>query len=379
MQPITKTPYHSYCTGAISKGCALCVQGRKLVLFITGICPQRCFYCPVSEHKFGHDDVYANEWKIEDPNNPVEMFEEAKLTDAIGAGITGGDPLARVDRCVDYIKALKERYGKEFHIHLYTPLALVNEENLKKLHDAGLDEIRFHPDLDDKKLWDRLFLANEFDWDVGIEIPVIPGKEEQTKELIDYFADKIKFINFNELELSDTDVSHYALHDAFAPKDDRSYGVKGSEEMALQMLEHAKEKGLRAHYCTAKLKDRVQMQSRLQRRAVNIALSVDECTDDGTLLRGCAYAEGLQPGFDYKKRVDAANKEDVIANLYNSCEDLKKELGVDVFVDAKKFRLLLSRDVLEEHADLIKKKHLVPALVEEYPTHDSFELDVLFV
>ena len=52
---------------------------------------------------------------------------------------------------------------------------------MKKLHLAGLDEIRFHPDVDDDSLWERLKVAKEFDWDAGIEIPAIPGKTEEIK------------------------------------------------------------------------------------------------------------------------------------------------------------------------------------------------------
>src|SRR3989344_649719 len=133
---ISKTKYHSWCAGQLSEGCQKCVQGPKLVLFITGICPQKCFYCPVSEHKFGHDVVYANEWKIKDPENPVELLEEAKLAQATGAGITGGDPLANVERCCKYIRMLKEKFGIRFHTHLYTSLMLVTKERLQKLFDA---------------------------------------------------------------------------------------------------------------------------------------------------------------------------------------------------------------------------------------------------
>ncbi|MEK6823280.1 MAG: radical SAM protein, partial [Nanoarchaeota archaeon] len=139
---LAKTPYHSWRTGPLAKGCRLCVRGEKLVLFVTGLCAQRCFYCPISEHKFGKDVVYANEWRVEDPAHPRELLEEARLTRASGAGITGGDPLANVDRCCSYIRLLKRTFGKAFHIHLYTPLRLVTKERLAKLAKAGLDEIR---------------------------------------------------------------------------------------------------------------------------------------------------------------------------------------------------------------------------------------------
>ncbi|MEK6849294.1 MAG: radical SAM protein, partial [Nanoarchaeota archaeon] len=174
---VAPTRWHSWCSGQLSEGCKRCVEGRKLVLFITGMCAQKCWYCPIGENKYGHDVVFANEWKLDNPNDPVELLEEAKLTKATGAGITGGDPLARVDRCVQYITLLKKEFGKDFHIHLYTPLKLVSKENLTKLFKAGLDEIRFHPDLDDKTLWNRIDLAKPFSWTVGLEIPAIPGYE----------------------------------------------------------------------------------------------------------------------------------------------------------------------------------------------------------
>ena len=58
------------------------------------------------------------------------LLEEARLTRACGAGITGGDPLMDLDRCVDYITLLKKEFGKRFHIHLYTPLKLVSMSRL---------------------------------------------------------------------------------------------------------------------------------------------------------------------------------------------------------------------------------------------------------
>src|SRR3989344_5108504 len=188
-------------SGSPAKGCKFCVKGEKMVLFITGLCAKNCYFCPVSDNKMYKDVVYANEWRIQ---NDEEVLEEARLTEAKGAGITGGDALMRVDRCVHYIKLLKDTFGKKFHIHLYTPLKIVTGEKLKKLCDAGLDEIRFHPDLDDRSLWNQLSLAAEFNWDVGVEIPCIPGKKKEILNLMSFARDKVKFFNLNELEFADT-------------------------------------------------------------------------------------------------------------------------------------------------------------------------------
>lgn len=377
---IKKTKFHSFCTGKIAKGCEMCVKGRKLVLFITGLCGQRCFYCPVSEHKYGNDVVYANEWKLKDPDNPVELFEEAELTEAKGAGITGGDPLVKVDRCCTYIRLLKERFGKKFHIHLYTPLKLVNEERLKKLYDAGLDEIRIHPDLEDRSLWPNLDLVCRYDWDVGIEIPSLPGKADCMKKLVDFVVGKVKFLNLNELELSDTQTSHYKMNQ-FRAKNSLSYGVDGSEAAALEVLEYAEIKDLAAHFCTAKLKDGIQVANRLKLRSKNSALWFDVRTDEGLLLRGCVYLPELVPSVGYREKLRQVNSENLIKELEKARLSLIK-LGIlegNIFLDSSKLRLLLPQDTVSRFSDRIKKLNLVPAIVEEYPTVDAMEVDVNFL
>ena len=361
---IKDTGYYSKVKGKLAKGCQLCVHGKKLVLFITGICAQRCYYCPISEKKFGKDVVHANEWQVKNPNKPKELIEEAKLTEAKGAGITGGDPLANVARCVKYIRLLKKKFGRKFHIHLYTALKLVNKERLEKIYRAGLDEIRFHPDLDNDALWPRLELALKYNWDVGVEIPAVPGKEKQIKKLVDYIKDKdkVKFLNLNELELSDTKVPHYNL-DGFKPKNKITYGVKGSWETAKRIMEYAKNTKLNIHFCTAKLKDKIQVGNRIKRRQKNVAKVYDVKTKEGTLVRGCIYAESLQ-------------KLRKIKSL------LQKELKVPaklLDIDAKKKRITTAVTVVSELKDWLKKEGVTPAIVEEYPTHDALKVDVIYL
>lgn len=130
----------SLCTGRVSEGCRHCIDGSKMVLFVTGRCGWNCYYCPVSLEKKGKDVIYANEGRVYTDD---EIIAEAEAMDATGTGITGGDPLLDMDRTVHMIRLLKDRFGKGHHIHLYT--ATIDPEKAKRLQDAGLDEIRFHP------------------------------------------------------------------------------------------------------------------------------------------------------------------------------------------------------------------------------------------
>ena len=129
--------FYSY----LSEGCRLCQEGAKMVLFVTGLCPKSCFYCPLSDERRGKDLVFANERSIK---NDEDLLKEAELMNALGTGITGGEPLLKIERVLHYIRILKASFGKEHHIHLYTSLA-PDRQVLEKLADAGLDEIRLHP------------------------------------------------------------------------------------------------------------------------------------------------------------------------------------------------------------------------------------------
>lgn len=374
---IEDTAFYSKKIGEISRGCKLCVKGEKLVLFVTGLCIRKCFYCPISDKKYGSDVVYADEWET---NDIKDIIKEAELISAKGAGITGGDPLCRLERTTDYIKSLKEHFGGHFHIHLYTSFDLVTEESLIKLSDAGLDEIRFHPDISDFKLWSKITLAQKFPWKIGIEIPVIPDKITETKKLIDFFFDKVHFLNLNELEIADNNISTLTKL-GYLTKDDLSYAVKDSESSAVELMNYALEKNysLPIHYCSAKLKDSVQLANRIKRRAKNVKQKFDTLTCEGTLRRGAIYL--IKPEFEYKEWLKVS-RDTKIEKLLNIKDTLIKKLNIpaeQLYVDLDKLRVLTSRVIINNIKGKVKSMGLVPAMVEEYPTKDCFEVEIDFI
>jgi hypothetical protein len=360
--------------GSPANGCRQCVRGEKLVLFITGLCSQRCKFCPVSEKKFGNDNAYANEWPIEKFD---DLLEEIRLTDAKGAGITGGDPLMKTERTAEYIKKLKKKFGKKFHTHLYTPFRIVDDRKMKILYEAGLDEIRFHPNLDDDSEWNKIECAEKYDWDIGLEIPCIPGKLENMKKLLNHFNGKIKFINLNELEFSDTKIDHYNL-EGYKTKDNSSYAAKGSLEAAEKLMAYAKKRRykMNIYFCSAFLKDRTQMGNRIKRRAKKIAKEYDKVTDEGMLVRGCVYLKELSPGYSYRQKIKSANREKIIEDLIDVKDKLEK-IGIrNLDIDDVKLRIIIPEKDARRLSSKIKRLGLIPAVVEEYPTYDSVEIEV---
>lgn len=400
---VKENKYYSYNLGLLPKGCQFCVKGEKLVVFLTGLCPRRCYFCPVSDDKFLKDVSFANERRINsaDDNSVNDntftnehsadgLIKEAALMKARGAGITGGDPLMKLERTIGFIEKLKKEFGREFHIHLYTSLNLVNLECLKKLHEAGLDEIRFHLDLDSEKLWGRLKLARKFDWDIGVEIPVIPGKD--IKKLIDFICDKVDFLNLNELEVADNKQNEL-LQKGFKVKDELSYAVEGSLEYGLELMEYVKKKyapekeyplkyPLKVHLCTAKLKDAVQLTERIKRESEGAARKFDVINEEGLLARGALYLPELKPDFGYRERLKQACKLDYIIRLRPLLSKIKKKFNLkddEIYLDEEKPRILLSKKLAQKKKNYFLNLGLIPAVVVEYPTADQLEIEVEFV
>jgi len=193
-------------TNPLSPACKMCRKGSKMVVLITGLCPAKCFYCPLSDKKLGKDRIFANEWELKNENDTDKLIHEAELINATGAGITGGDPLNVWRRTKRFILVLKQKFDSDFHIHLYTS-GLKNGEHIKDLTSVGLDEIRFHPEpkywinMESSPIIHSINDALKTSADVAIEIPVIPNKDEEIISLIKWANNKgVKWLNLNELE-----------------------------------------------------------------------------------------------------------------------------------------------------------------------------------
>jgi len=281
---IKKTKFCSFIFGnEIPDGCKYCIKGEKLVLFVTGKCLRNCFYCSLSKNRKNKNVIFANEKKCK---NIKEIIEEAKKAKALGAGITGGDPLLCLKDVIKYTKCLKREFGKKFHIHIYIPTQKVNEKNILQLYNSGIDEIRFHPNLVNfnKKDIEKIKIARRFKWKVGMEIPAIPSLEKNVFKAILELKNHLDFLNINEFEISDTNFSvvtqNYKIN-----KD--TYTIKNSKKSAFKILQFCKKLNVifPIHFCTAKTKNLFQYRNRIKRYALNLKKSYEVLTEDYNLVR----------------------------------------------------------------------------------------------
>ncbi len=317
----------------LPEGCRLCYKGAKMVLFVTGICGRNCFYCPVSNERREKDIIFANERRV---NRDEDLIEETISMDALGTGITGGEPLLRLDRVIHYIKLLKNKFGKSHHIHLYTALA-PNKGVLESLKKAGLDEIRFHPPQNLLPVIDRTYYrasitdAYKLGLSVGIEIPSITC---DLSGVISLLKEVDGFLNLNELEFSETNFTQLKNR-GYVTVEDTSSAALGSREVA-QVLDYDK-----LHFCSSRFKDAVQLRERFKRIAKRSARNFDEITDDGTLVYGI---------------------------IEGSCAPFLKEAQVqDEMYDARNDTVEIAWWIAEDLASELKKIGCNVSVIERYP------------
>ncbi len=279
-----------YIIGALPIGCRLCLAGAEIVLFITGRCTDNCWYCPISPLKYGRDVIYVDEERALSIGDIVEEVYKVK---ALGASITGGDPLVVPDRVYNVISILKKEFGEKFHIHLYTSGKLLDKGVLELLESSGLDELRFHTY--SMELVDRVEQALDYGFNVGIEVPFIPTNKwiEFLKKLV-MWADKmgVEFINLNEFEVSEKNIEQVLLH-GLTPK---GLGVEGALEKAVEFLRwcSSSTKNINIHFCTIEFKDNIQYRRRMVRKAANTMGLHEIPTWDGTLV-SIEYLSGNVP------------------------------------------------------------------------------------
>ncbi len=356
--PVHLLPMASSYRGPLSPACTQCAEGRKMVLFVTGVCRFRCFYCPVSPNRNQKDVVFANERRV---FRDEDLLDEARTMGASGTGITGGDLLGVVDRVEQYVRLLKSTFGPTHHLHLYTHEP--NPEKLRRLAAAGLDEFRLHiphylwgPLTADGHAY-RTVLEQAPDWGIrrGVEIPVLPDKEPELRRLLHTLGEiGVDFVNLNELEFSET--NEEKMHGRGYALDPRNgWGVQGSRALAQRLV---RDGGFSVpiHYCSSRFKDSVQMRQRFLRQAERTAPAFAERTPDGTVRLGI-----VEP----IRTVDLPRWASGIAR--------RAGLGPDDYrLDVGRRRVELAPDRLRRAAGGLPW----PAFeVEVYPTSDALEVE----
>lgn len=385
-----KTNSAGVCSGNLTKGCSECVLGNKTVLFITGKCERKCYYCPLPKSRKNLDVVYANERKLSNVNAVKEAIEEARLCSSKGLGITGGNPLQVFPRTIKFVKAFKKAFGKHFHIHIYVPTDIASKEKLERLAKSGIDEIRFHPYFLSKDakgleaIKNAYSLKKKYKWKVGIEIPSVPGTEKVTIQFLKTVKN-IDFLNLNEFEMPS--LGGEALVNRGMSTVGNSVAIKGSEKTAFKILKTLeKTADYPIYYCSAKTKNLFQFKNRLKRRLVNVKKPYDIVTKDSDLFHAAIYLPEIVPSFGYERKLqDKISNPVQVQSIIKKLVLLRKELMHEFDIPSKlievdkQFLRILATPEIKKIADKIKFHKVKVALVTEIPTYDKIILNLEWI
>ncbi|MGC9324194.1 MAG: radical SAM protein [Desulfomonilia bacterium] len=264
---------------ALSPGCRLCGEGLWSCLFINNICNASCFFCPTEQKTI--DKPGTNTLTFSNPRDYIDYLEYFGFR---GVSISGGEPFLSFDLSMTFLSRIKKRFGENLYVWLYTNGALADEDTLRMLRDAGLDEIRFNIHAAGYDL-EKIGMAVGIIPRVTVEIPAVPEETriltEKAHEMNEMGVDflnlhQIRCTPFNSAKLS---ARGYTL--THGPK----VGVPESEICALTLLAHALRADYRlgVNYCSLIYRHRFQTRSARRRWAEHIKKPFEDITPAGVI------------------------------------------------------------------------------------------------
>lgn len=236
------------------KGCVSCLFGDGLGgIRKTHKCNLLCKFC------YYHDNIDTQEiipdgmWEI---GETLFYEEDIDLLLSIqkkpsGIAYVYLEPFLEIDKYYGIIKKLSDA---GIYQHMYTNGSLCTRENLKKLGEAGLNELRFN--LGAVKCSDQVIeymaIAKEYIPMVGIETPMTPEFYEAFQEKKDMILKTgIDFMNCAELHFGEDNINNYVGERMYVAR--RGYiSPLWSREITLKLMKQACDEkwGIVVHDCS---------------------------------------------------------------------------------------------------------------------------------
>lgn len=242
--------------GALSPGCSICGSGGWGCNYINGLCSRHCFFCPQDRTMTEERDPMTSGNVFLEPDDHVRYLRDLGIE---GVGFSGGEPLLVLDRLVAHVEAIRRELGDSVYVWVYSNGDPVDEDALRRLRQAGLDEIRFNLAARGYDLA-PVRLATEHISTVSVEIPAIPEHLERLKRLVvELEAIGVAFLNLHQLTATEYNFAalrergYHFLHQPSVP-------VLESELCALELLRFIRDRELTlgAQYCSSAFKNRFQ-------------------------------------------------------------------------------------------------------------------------
>jgi pyruvate formate-lyase activating enzyme-like uncharacterized protein len=269
--------------GPLSPGCRICGEGGWSCLFVNGKCNCRCFYCPSSQNEIGVPTTNRLAFA-----RPADYAAYVGHFGFGGISISGGEPLLTPALTLRFLQAVDQAKKRRLHLWMYTNGTLLTADLVRKLRDAGLDEIRFDLSAVAYDLKNVRLAVGQIPI-VTVEIPAIPEDYQRLTELLPLMkAIGVDHLNLHQLRLNPFNRGHL---------EDRKYTfvhgekvtVLESELTALALMQHVVDRniGLPVNYCAAIFQHRFQ-RAAARRKSARLMVKPHESITESGLIRSLA-------------------------------------------------------------------------------------------
>lgn len=240
------------------RGCKSCLLGTGLnAIRKTNKCNIECKFC----YNYGDLDnippVGEGMWEI----GGTKFYEkDIDLLLSIHRKPTGVsyvylEPFMEIEKYYSIIRKFK---AAKVYQHLYTNGLLADEESLKALGEAGLDEIRFNLGAANcaDKVIRNIKTAKKYIKTVGVETPMTPEFFEEFLKKKEMILDTgLDFINCAELHLNENNIGNYAGENMYIARQGYISPI-WSRELTLKFMKMAVEENwdIAVHDCSNQTK-----------------------------------------------------------------------------------------------------------------------------
>ncbi|MGG4607581.1 radical SAM protein [Providencia sp. Me31A] len=184
----------------LSSACVQCRTGEgSHTTFLSLKCHRDCYFC----FNPNQENYQYFQQEMRDAIGEVEAIAEQNYP-LTHIALTGGEPLLFRQESIAFFQTVQQKLP-QVHSRLYTAGDPLDRNTARALAKAGLQEIRFSIKIDDPKaritkILQRIALAREIFPTVMVEMPVIPGTEQQMFQLLiqldDIGIDGINLLEF---------------------------------------------------------------------------------------------------------------------------------------------------------------------------------------
>ena len=200
---------HCVHIGKISPGCKRCYVNPIFYFLIPlgGRCNCDCAYCPSHEGEWTLNDEKIRSMKFHFMKKSFLVTESEPQP--IVAFTGGGEPLLHSDALIKIMRSLRDveqNMKRKPWYYLYTNGLVADENILEKLHEIGLNEIRFHLGASNfsKKAYKNMELASKYIDTIAVETPSWPPHREKLLQMLPILEDLgVKHVNMGEVFITD--------------------------------------------------------------------------------------------------------------------------------------------------------------------------------